>query len=72
MFPAWQGDMFVGSLKFDYISRLEITGTRAREVQQIETPQTERVRDLLQAPDGSLWFISVGQGAVFRMSTGSS
>lgn len=66
MFPSWRGDMFVGSLKFDYISRL--SGSPYREVEQISTPQTSRVRDIVEAPDGSIWFISVGEGAVFRLT----
>ncbi|WP_298848243.1 PQQ-dependent sugar dehydrogenase [uncultured Ruegeria sp.] len=66
LWPEWKGSMFVGSLKFDYIARLE--GPPWREVEQIKAPQTERVRDIVEAPDGSIWFISVGQGAVYRMS----
>lgn len=66
MFPDWRGDMFVGSLKFDYISRL--SGTPFREVEQIRTPETSRVRDIVEAPDGSIWFISVGEGTVYRIT----
>ena len=68
MFPDWRGDIFVGALKFDYISRLEVSGDQAREVQQIQTDETARVRDLVEAPDGSIWFISVGNGTVYRMA----
>lgn len=71
MFPDWRGDMFVGSLKFDYISRLEISGGTAREVAQIKSPETGRVRDIIEAPDGSIWFIAAGNGAVYRMSSGA-
>jgi glucose/arabinose dehydrogenase len=66
MFPEWQGDIFVGSLKFDYISRL--SGQPFREVQQIETPETRRVRDVREAPDGSIWFISEDRDAIYRLS----
>lgn len=66
MFADWKGDMFVGSLKFDYISRL--SGTPLREVEQIKTAQTGRVRDVVEAPDGSIWFISVTDGAVYRIA----
>lgn len=66
MFPDWQGDIFVGSLKFDYISRL--SGAPLQEVEQIKTSETARVRDIVEAPDGSIWFISVGDGAVYRIS----
>lgn len=68
MFPEWRGNMFVGSLKFDYIARLDVSGTSAREVEQISTDETQRVRDIVEAADGSIWFISVGNGAVYRMS----
>ncbi|MBW4708932.1 PQQ-dependent sugar dehydrogenase [Roseobacter sp. YSTF-M11] len=67
MFPEWRGDMFVGSLKFDYISRLELRGTGAQEVAQIKTSETDRVRDIIEGPDGSIWFISVGNGAVYKI-----
>ncbi len=66
LWPEWKGNLFVGSLKFDYIARL--AGDPLREAEQIEGPETERVRDIAEAPDGSIWFISVGQGAVYRMT----
>lgn len=62
---GWSGDMFVGSLKFDYIARLD--GTPLREVEQIRGDSTQRVRDVRQGPDGALWFLSVGNGALYRM-----
>lgn len=64
--PDWKGDILVGSLKFDYIARLD--GSPLQEVAQIKTPETARVRDIVEAPDGSIWFISVGNGAVYRMT----
>jgi glucose/arabinose dehydrogenase len=66
LWPEWRGDLFVGSLKFDYISRL--SGDDLHEVEQLKGPETERVRDIVEAPDGSIWFISVGQGAIYRMT----
>lgn len=67
LWPAWKGDMFVGSLKFDYISRLEL-GANAKEVEQLFPDQFGRIRDIREAPDGSIWFISVGEGAIYRMT----
>lgn len=63
---GWSGDMFAGSLKFDYIARLE--GSPLREVEQIRGESTQRVRDVRQGPDGALWFLSVGNGALYRMA----
>ncbi|MEO0379387.1 MAG: PQQ-dependent sugar dehydrogenase [Pseudomonadota bacterium] len=68
MFPEWKGDMFVGSLKFSYISRLDVSGTRVREVEQLDSDETLRVRDIVEDADGSILFVSVGNGAVYRMT----
>ncbi len=66
MWPQWRGDIFVGSLKFDYISRL--SGAPLKEVEQLKSAQTGRIRDVQEAPDGSIWFASETEGAVFRLS----
>ena len=68
LWPDWRGDLFVGSLKFDYISRLD--GTPLDEREQIEGETTGRVRDIVEGPDGAIWFISVMDGAVYRMTPG--
>ena len=68
LWPDWRGDFFVGSLKLNYISRLD--GAPLREAEQIKGGATRRVRDVVEAPDGSIWFISVGRGAIYRMSPG--
>ena len=66
LFPEWRGDIFVGSLKFDMISRLD--GGSVREVERIEGDETIRVRDIREAPDGSIWFLSVGNDVLYRMA----
>ena len=66
---SWNGDMFIGSLKFDYIARLE--GSPLREVEQLKGRSTQRVRDVRQGPDGDLYFLSIGNGALYRLSAGS-
>ena len=68
LWPDWRGDIFVGSLKFDYIARLE--GEPMAEVEQLTSDETGRVRDVREAPDGTIWFLSVGNGALYRMSPG--
>ncbi len=68
MFPAWRGDIFVGSLKFDFIARLEETSSGLQQVEALFEDKFERIRDVRQAPDGSIWFLSVGAGALYRIS----
>lgn len=70
LWPEWEGDLFVGSLKFGLISRLEAAGGGLREAERIEGDETARVRDIVEAPDGSIWFLSVGNGAAYRMTPG--
>ena len=66
LWPEWRGDFFVGSLKFDMISRLE--ANPLREVERISGKATDRVRDVAEAPDGSIWVVSEGQGAIYRLT----
>ncbi len=68
LWPKWRGHFFVGSLKFDYISRL--SGRPLREAEQIKGSETERIRDIVEAPDGAIWFIAEGTGTVWRMTPG--
>ncbi|MEM9392246.1 MAG: PQQ-dependent sugar dehydrogenase [Pseudomonadota bacterium] len=67
MWPEWRGDVFVGSLKFGYLSRLD-GGSFAEE--EIEADATARTRDVREGPDGAIWFLSVGNGALYRMTPG--
>ena len=68
LWPQWRGHFFVGSLKFHYLSRLDPNSDWAEE--RIKSKETRRVRDVREAPDGSIWFLSVSEGAVFRMVPG--
>ena len=69
LWPDWRGDIFVGSLKFDYISRLE-AGANAGETEQLFRDRFIRIRDIREAPDGTIWFLAVGDGALYRMRPG--
>ncbi|KIC11375.1 hypothetical protein RA19_08555 [Leisingera sp. ANG-M1] len=66
MWSEWRGNVFVGSLKFDYIARL--SGSPLRETEQLRSEETGRIRDVQEAPDGSIWFASEGEGGIFRIS----
>ncbi|MFV2002334.1 MAG: PQQ-dependent sugar dehydrogenase, partial [Paracoccaceae bacterium] len=68
LWPAWRGDFFIGSLKFDYLSRLDPDDGWSEE--RIAGQATGRVRDVREAPDGSIWFLSDNEGAVFRITPG--
>ena len=66
LWPAWRGQTFVGSLRFDYLAR--VGGAPMAEVEQIKGRETARVRDVRQAPDGSIWFVSEARGTIYRIT----
>ncbi|MCX7888458.1 MAG: PQQ-dependent sugar dehydrogenase [Rhodobacteraceae bacterium] len=70
LWPDWAGDHFIGSLKFDYIARMDPDrpGPGGWAEEALQSPETIRVRDVREAPDGSIWFLSVGNGAVYRIA----
>jgi glucose/arabinose dehydrogenase len=68
LWPQWKGDFFVGSLKFDYISRL--SGGTPKEAEQIRGDSTRRVRDVREGPNGGIWFLSEDKGILYRMTPG--
>ncbi|WP_417516432.1 PQQ-dependent sugar dehydrogenase [Minwuia sp.] len=68
LFPAWKGDIFVGSLKFDHISRLERDDETITGEEQLFRDAYERIRDVREGPDGAIWFLSVGDRALYRVT----
>jgi len=66
LWPAWEGDIFVGSLRDDYISRLE--GPNVFEREKLQSPETGRVRDVVEGPEGAIWFLSVDNGALYKIT----
>ncbi|RYF14075.1 MAG: PQQ-dependent sugar dehydrogenase [Comamonadaceae bacterium] len=67
---AMKGDLFVGSLKFRYLARLEMDGGKvAREHRVLEG--VGRVRDVRQGPDGLLYLVTdEGDGKLVRVDPG--
>ena len=68
LWPEWKGDIFVGSLKFDMISRLEHKGDKITSEERLFTKKYDRIRDIREAPDGSIYFLAVGDGVLYRMT----
>lgn len=68
--PDWRGDVFTGSLNSNFLSRLDpdTPAPTGWAEERIAAPETGRVRDVREAPDGSIWFLSVIDGAVYRLA----
>lgn len=57
-YPGWQGNLFVGSLKFQLLARLELDGHRAVKEERLLEGQLGRIRDVRLSPDGYLYLLS--------------
>lgn len=68
LWPEWRNHIFVGALQHHYIARLGPQGDRLAELEQLQSAETRRVRDVREAPDGTIWFLSVNEGALFRIA----
>ena len=54
--PQWEGDLFVTALRGERLWRLELNGRgEVVEREKLLDHEVGRVRDVAQAPDGSLW-----------------
>ncbi|WP_266202865.1 PQQ-dependent sugar dehydrogenase [Pontibacter kalidii] len=56
MYPKWKGSALIGGLTSSGIVRVQLNGGKAEEVERI--PLTVRVRDVEQAPDGSIYVLT--------------
>jgi aldose sugar dehydrogenase len=70
LIPDWRGDILFGSLNSDFLGRLDpdTAADTGYAEERISTAETGRVRDVVEAPDGSIWFLSVGNGAAYRLA----
>ena len=57
-FPRWRGNLFVGSLKFRYLARLVLDGTRVVSEERLIERDFGRVRDVRQGPDGLIYILT--------------
>jgi glucose/arabinose dehydrogenase len=70
LIPAWQGDILFGSLNSDFLGRLDpdTPGPTGYAEERLASDDTLRVRDVVEAPDGAIWFLSVGNEAAYRIA----
>lgn len=57
-FPAWQGNLFVGSLKFRNLVRVVLNGTRVVGQEVLLDGAFGRIRDVRQGPDGLIYVLT--------------
>lgn len=71
LFPAWNNNLLVSSLKFGELVRLELQGEKVVHEERIEIGQ--RVRDVRQGPDGSVYLLTDEyDGQLLRLTPAST
>jgi len=69
LFKGWKGSLFNGALKFQLLSRLEISGGKVVREERLLQGLHERIRDVRQGPDGALYLLTDSSGGrVLRVS----
>ena len=61
IYPEWKNNLFVGSLKFEYLERLEIKNEKVVKREKI-LESIGRVRNVKEGPDGYLYIAVEGKG----------
>lgn len=56
LFPHWQNNLLIGSLKFGLLVRLELEGEKVTHEERIDIGQ--RIRDVRQGPDGAVYLLT--------------
>ena len=57
-FPAWRGNLFIGSLKFRTLVRLELDGNTVIREERLLKDKLGRIRDVQVGPDGYIYLLS--------------
>ncbi len=68
LFPAWQGDLFVGALAGKYLVRLVLSGERVIAEERLLVDLNQRIRGVQQGPDEALYVMTDGNdGKILRL-----
>lgn len=60
MFPAWQGNAFIGGLRSKSLIRIRIEGEQVKEVERFT--MEKRIREVEQGADGAIWVLEDEKG----------
>jgi glucose/arabinose dehydrogenase len=65
--PAWRGNLLIGGLSSEAIIRLTLDGENVAAEERI--PMGERIRDVIEAPDGSVYALTDARaGKILRLT----
>ena len=68
LFPAWNGNLFIGGHATNDLVRLTLNGERVTGEERLLTDLKERVRDVRQGPDGAIYVLTdMAQGRILKL-----
>jgi glucose/arabinose dehydrogenase len=67
MFPDWKGNLFIGALYGKFLIRLVLDGNHVVAEEHLLTDLGQRIREVQQAPDGSL-LVLTDAGNIVRLT----
>jgi aldose sugar dehydrogenase len=68
LFPEWKGSLFVGGLRGATLVRLSLDGERVVGEERLLLDQRERIRDVVQGPEGALYLLTDDpKGRLFKI-----
>jgi aldose sugar dehydrogenase len=69
LFPEWQGNFFVAGLSSKALIRLTVEGNRVTGEERLLTDRQERIREVVQGPEGALYLLTDGgSGKLLKMT----
>jgi glucose/arabinose dehydrogenase len=70
-FPEWKGNALIGGLGVKALVRLVLKGDKVVGEERLLTDRGERIRDVVEAPDGALWLVTDdANGKVLKVTPG--
>ena len=68
-YPSWKGQLLVGALAGESVSRLTLDGPRITSEERMLAALQERIRDVRQGPDGFIYLLTDSpQGRLLRLN----
>jgi glucose/arabinose dehydrogenase len=63
LFPEWKGNFFIAGLSSKALIRLTLDGDRVSGEERLLTDRKERLREVVQGPEGALYLLTDGDHA---------
>jgi glucose/arabinose dehydrogenase len=70
LFPEWKGNLLAGALKFMQVQRLVLKDGAVTAHEVLAEDLGERVRDVVQGPDGAVYLVTDDGGRIVRIAPG--